>query len=206
MTRALKKVKKHAGKLTAGLPRRLVSLLLTAVLLIGLVPAFELTAHAYSEETFADYKVYWDGAYGHGWVEIECNFCGKDYRHDFSDGDHEGTYESMMAEMWDFPYEGCYHCWECGPYEHCEVCGRCMVEEVEPCPLCNTLVCLECHEDTDFCDLCGRCGLVDGPEGRSDMVGTVNYPNLSAICYDCREDNSVCLYCSYNLIRGGAVI
>ena len=132
---------------------KLLSLLLTLSMVLGMLPAMSIPAFAsdYEEGENCPYC----GAYN--WGDWKCDGCGG-----CSADSSRGT---------------CYE------EHHCEECGKCLWDDDEYCPECNT--CWDCAKEDgyhcDYCraedfDICGECGLCEN---------CIEY--IDAHCVDCYE-------------------
>ena len=178
------------------------------MLLLGTLPQITLPVRAgiisdYSIDGL-DYWVCWsEDEWNVGMVYMTCEYCAESAEMLTTDGDHENAAYELIDFL--FPYD-CDHCKNCAGDYHCSNCGGCFESgEVEECPLCNTTMCLDCHEDDYFCDICGECRLKDDADGRT-LSGHIvnNLPNLHAVCGDCLDDVQECVSCGNVLSIAGS--
>ena len=152
---------------------KLLSLLLTLTMVLGMLPAM-------SQVAYADYE---DGAY--------CDYCG-DYRWDdylCSSGDHCAKDSSNCGDA--------HHCVECGNCggddEICTGCGKCYDCGGE-CSEGSSHECLECHLENDMaCSSCGKCYVNDEEGSKCKKCGAcsecaANYCEDCNMCEDCGVD------------------
>ncbi len=186
--------------------KKTLSLVLALVLLWSLLPQLTLPARALGDivdysYSGMDYFVDWDpDEWNHGLVVMQCPYCDHCAEIEISDGDHENAADELI----DFLFPGdCYHCTDCQDDYHCPICKECYEDNAEECTMCNSIICLDCHEDDYFCDLCGNCRLEDGATGISLTGHTVDLPNLHALCGECLDSVEECVECS-NVISIGS--
>ena len=184
-----------------------ISIALTLILLVSMITVMMTPVHAlggiseYELDGFEYYVEWSEDEWGEGLAFFHCEYCSAGYGREFSDGDHEGCVADMISE--DFPYD-CDHCSQCADDYHCAGCGECFESgSAESCPYCNSMYCLDCHDDTYFCDICGNCRLEDGASGLSLSGHLVDLPNLSAVCEECLDDIETCVICGNTLSLGG---
>ena len=111
---------------TRTLPGAALLLTLAAALLglaLILCPAAQAAAGDISEYEIDgfDYYVEWDDEWGEGKAFFHCEYCSQGFGREFTDGDHEGCVEDMIAE----DILECGHCTECYMEYHCVDCHQC---------------------------------------------------------------------------------
>ena len=157
--------------------KKTLSLVLALVLLWSLLPQLTLPARALGDivdysYSGVDYFVDWDpDEWNHGLVVMQCPYCEHCAEIEISDGDHENAADELIDFL--FPVD-CYHCTDCQDDYHCPICKECFEDNAEECTMCNSTICLDCHEDDYFCDLCGNCRVEDGATGVSLTGHTVD--------------------------------
>ena len=193
-----------------GIPRcfAIRAAILAAVLMLIALGSAVSTAYAdgYSEYEIDGYTYYveWGDEYGEGLAFLYCNYCSEGDGREFTDGEHEDAAAEILAEFFCADCDHCANCWE---EYHCAICKKCFeTGDAESCPYCNSMICLDCHEDTYFCDICGNCRLEDGATGLS-LTGheSVGLPNLGPVCGQCLDEAEECTNCP-NIISIGSYV
>ena len=200
--------------------KRLLSWLLSMVMLLSLLPGMELHAHAFWDDYDDGFDCPNCDHYHFGsdymcdclfctidcnyecWVETHCNDCGVCFG--------------------DTPYwcEECYKCAECMEEKHCSTCAKCYIgEDDQLCgechkgPCCSITICDSCgfcddcaNDDSDpmHCSLCNNCfGAVDECVDDDD-TGVIHCIDCHTACEQCEEcllnqesceDCGLCLEC-----------
>ena len=200
--------------------KRLLSWLLSMVMLLSLLPGMELHAHAFWDDYDDGFDCPNCDHYHFGsdymcdclfctidcnyecWVETHCNDCGVCFG--------------------DTPYwcEECYKCAECMEEKHCSTCAKCYIgEDDQLCgecykgPCCSITICDSCgfcddcaNDDSDpmHCSLCNACfGAVDECVDDDD-TGVIHCVDCHTACEQCEEcllnqesceDCGLCLEC-----------
>ena len=208
--------------------KRLLSWLLSIVMLLSLLPGMELHAHAFWDDYDDGFDCPNCDHYHFGsdymcdclfctidcnyecWVETHCNDCGVCFG--------------------DTPYwcEECYKCAECMEEKHCSTCAKCYIgEDDQLCgechkgPCCSITICDSCgfcddcaNDDSDpmHCSLCNACfGAVDECVDDDD-TGVIHCIDCHTACEQCEEcllakesceDCGLCLECCRDNSEGG---
>ena len=208
--------------------KRLLSWLLSIVMLLSLLPGMELHAHAFWDDYDDGFDCPNCDHYHFGsdymcdclfctidcnyecWVETHCNDCGVCFG--------------------DTPYwcEECYKCAECMEEKHCSTCAKCYIgEDDQLCgechkgPCCSITICDTCgfcddcaNDDSDpmHCSLCNACfGSVDECVDDDD-TGVIHCVDCHTACEQCEEcllnqesceDCGLCLECCRDNSEGG---
>ena len=208
--------------------KRLLSWLLSIVMLLSLLPGMELYAHAFWDDYDDGFDCPNCDHYHFGsdymcdclfctidcnyecWVETHCNDCGVCFG--------------------DTPYwcEECYKCAECMEEKHCSTCAKCYIgEDDQLCgechkgPCCSITICDSCgfcddcaNDDSDpmHCSLCNACfGSVDECVDDDD-TGVIHCVDCHTACEQCEEcllnqesceDCGLCLECCRDNSEGG---
>ncbi|MBR4201884.1 MAG: dockerin type I repeat-containing protein [Oscillospiraceae bacterium] len=190
--------------------KRVISILIAVCISVGLLRSmpdcYLLCGHALGgiyeyEYDGMEYYVEWDDSeYGVGVCFYHCEYCSQGFGREFDDGDHEGCIADMLGE----DMLECGHCVECAGDYHCYHCGGCYeAGDVEECPFCNSMLCIDCHEDTYYCDICGNCRLEDGATGEYLKGTQIHFPGCNAICDECFNDYEICVQCGNFLSFAG---
>ena len=183
--------------------RRVVSILLTLVMLASLIPSMLVPTHAFWDDYDDGFDCPNCDHYHFGsdymcdclfctidcnyecWVETHCNDCGVCFG--------------------DTPYwcETCYKCEECMEDTHCSTCAKCYIgEDDQLCgechkgPCCSITICDSCgfcddcaNDDSDpmHCSLCNACfGAVDECVDDDD-TGVIHCVDCHTACEQCDE-------------------
>ena len=183
--------------------KRLLSWLLSMVMLLSLLPGMELHVHAFWDDYDDGFDCPNCDHYHFGsdymcdclfctidcnyecWVETHCNDCGVCFG--------------------DTPYwcEECYKCAECMEEKHCSTCAKCYIgEDDQLCgecykgPCCSITICDTCgfcddcaNDDSDpmHCSLCNACfGSVDECVDDDD-TGVIHCVDCHTACEQCEE-------------------
>ena len=183
--------------------KRLLSWLLSMVMLLSLLPGMELHAHAFWDDYDDGFDCPNCDHYHFGsdymcdclfctidcnyecWVETHCNDCGVCFG--------------------DTPYwcEECYKCADCMEETHCSTCAKCYIgEDDQLCgechkgPCCSISICDSCgfcddcaNDDSDpmHCSLCNNCfGAVDECVDDDD-TGVIHCVDCHTACEQCDE-------------------
>ena len=208
--------------------KRLLSWLLSMVMLLSLLPGMELPAHAFWDDYDDGFDCPNCDHYHFGseymcdclfctiecnyecWVETHCNDCGVCFG--------------------DTPYwcEECYKCAECMEEKHCSTCAKCYIgEDDQLCgecykgPCCSITICDSCgfcddcaNDDSDpmHCSLCNSCfGSVDECVDDDD-TGVIHCVDCHTACEQCEEcllnqesceDCGLCKECCRDNSEGG---
>ena len=208
--------------------KRLLSWLLSIVMLLSLLPGMELHAHAFWDDYDDGFDCPNCDHYHFGseymcdclfctiecnyecWVETHCNDCGVCFG--------------------DTPYwcEECYKCAECMEDTHCSTCAKCYIgEDDQLCgechkgPCCSITICDSCgfcddcaNDDSDpmHCSLCNACfGSVDECVDDDD-TGVIHCVDCHTACEQCDEcllnqesceECGLCLECCRDNSEGG---
>ena len=208
--------------------KRLLSWLLSIVMLLSLLPGMELHAHAFWDDYDDGFDCPNCDHYHFGseymcdclfctiecnyecWVETHCNDCGVCFG--------------------DTPYwcEECYKCAECMEDTHCSTCAKCYIgEDDQLCgechkgPCCSITICDSCgfcddcaNDDSDpmHCSLCNACfGSVDECVDDDD-TGVIHCVDCHTACEQCKEcllakesceDCGLCMECCEINSEGG---
>ena len=208
--------------------RRVVSILLTLVMLASLIPSLVVPTHAFWDDYDDGFDCPNCDHYHFGsdymcdclfctidcnyecWVETHCNDCGVCFG--------------------DTPYwcETCYKCEECMEDTHCSTCAKCYIgEDDQLCgechkgPCCSITICDSCgfcddcaNDDSDpmHCSLCNACfGAVDECVDDDD-TGVIHCVDCHTACEQCDEcllnqesceECGLCLECCRDNSEGG---
>ena len=208
--------------------RRVVSILLTLVMLASLIPSLVVPTHAFWDDYDDGFDCPNCDHYHFGsdymcdclfctidcnyecWVETHCNDCGVCFG--------------------DTPYwcETCYKCEECMEDTHCSTCAKCYIgEDDQLCgechkgPCCSITICDSCgfcddcaNDDSDpmHCSLCNACfGSVDECVDDDD-TGVIHCVDCHTACEQCDEcllnqesceECGLCLECCRDNSEGG---
>ncbi|MCR4805517.1 MAG: hypothetical protein K5981_07665, partial [Clostridia bacterium] len=152
---------------------RVVSTLLTALLLVSLVPADTWATVDYEEETYE-----WNGEERTALI-YECPDCGAGLKVIHEDGGDPNP------DLFDYVYcDECGLCFDCArEHTHCRDCGECMANN-------SSDFCLECHK-------CRTCWTIDQHcpncyEHDTERCSQCSYN----VCYDCHDQhNAWCPFC-----------
>ena len=199
--------------------KRLLSWLLSIVMLLSLLPGMELHAHAFWD----DYDTGGDcpNCDHYHWAEnvCACQFCTIDCNYDCWVEFHCNDCGLCLG---DTPYwcEECYKCADCMEETHCSTCAKCYIgEDDQLCgechkgPCCSITICDSCgfcddcaNDDSDpmHCSLCNACfGSVDECVDDDD-TGVIHCVDCHTACEQCEEcllnqesceDCGLCLEC-----------
>ena len=183
--------------------KRLLSWLLSIVMLLSLLPGMELHAHAFWDDYDDGFDCPNCDHYHFGsdymcdclfctidcnyecWVETHCNDCGVCFG--------------------DTPYwcEECYKCAECMEETHCSTCAKCYIgEDDQLCgechkgPCCSITICDSCgfcddcaNDDSDpmHCSLCNNCFGAVNECVDDDDTGVIHCVDCHTACEQCEE-------------------
>ena len=208
--------------------KRLLSWLLSMVMLLSLLPGMELHAHAFWE----DYDNGTDCEYcdHYHWAENMCDGCGFCTIDCNSDCFVEFHCNDCGECLFNTAYwcDQCYKCADCMEEKHCSTCGKCYIgEDDQLCgechkgPCCSITICDTCgfcddcaNDDSDpmHCSLCDSCfGAVDECVDDDD-TGVVHCIDCHTACEQCEEcllnqesceDCGLCLECCRDNSEGG---
>ena len=200
--------------------KRLLSWLLSMVMLLSLLPGMELHAHAFWE----DYDNGTDCEYcdHYHWAENMCDGCGFCTIDCNSDCFVEFHCNDCGECLFNTAYwcDQCYKCADCMEEKHCSTCGKCYIgEDDQLCgechkgPCCSITICDSCgfcddcaNDDSDpmHCSLCDSCfGAVDECVDDDD-TGVIHCIDCHTACEQCEEcllnqesceDCGLCLEC-----------
>lgn len=200
--------------------RRIVSVLLTLVMLFSLMPSQELHTHAFWE----DYDQGTDCLYcdHYHWAENMCDGCGFCTVDCNSDCFAEFHCNDCGECLFNTPNwcDQCYKCADCMEETHCSTCGKCYIgEDDQLCgecykgPCCSITICDSCgfcddcaNDDSDpmHCSLCNSCfGSVDECVDDDD-TGVIHCIDCHTACEQCEqcllnqescEECGLCLEC-----------
>ena len=183
--------------------RRVVSILLTLVMLASLIPSMLVPAHAFWE----DYDNGKDCEYcdHYHWAENMCDGCGFCTVDCNSDCFAEFHCNDCGECLFNTAYwcDECYKCAECMEEKHCSTCGKCYIgEDDQLCgechkgPCCSITICDSCgfcddcaNDDSDpmHCSLCNACfGSVDECVDDDD-TGVIHCIDCHTACEQCEE-------------------
>ena len=183
--------------------KRLLSWLLSMVMLLSLLPGMELHAHAFWE----DYDDGQDCEYcdHYHWAENCCDGCGFCTVDCNSDCFAEFHCNDCGECLFNTPFwcDQCYKCADCMEETHCSTCGKCYIgEDDQLCgecykgPCCSITICDTCgfcddcaNDDSDpmHCSLCNACfGSVDECVDDDD-TGVIHCIDCHASCEQCEE-------------------
>ena len=182
--------------------KRLLSWLLSMVMLLSLLPGMELHAHAFWD----DYDTGGDcpNCDHYHWAEncCDCQFCTIDCNYDCWVETHCNECGLCLG---DTPYwcDECYKCADCMEDTHCSTCAKCYIgEDDQLCgechkgPCCSITICDSCgfcddcaNDDSDpmHCSLCNACfGSVDECVDDDD-TGVIHCIDCHTSCEQCEE-------------------
>ena len=207
--------------------KRILSWLLSMVMLLSLLSGMELHAHAFWD----DYDTGGDcpNCDHYHWAEnvCACQFCTIDCNYDCWVEFHCNDCGLCLG---DTPYwcEECYKCADCMEETHCSTCAKCYIgEDDQLCgechkgPCCSITICDTCgfcddcaNDDSDpmHCSLCNACfGAVDECVDDDD-TGVIHCIDCHTSCEQCEEcllakesceDCGLCLECCRDNSEGG---
>ena len=207
--------------------RRVVSILLTLVMLASLIPSMLVPTHAFWD----DYDTGGDcpECDHYHWAEncCDCQFCTIDCNYDCWVETHCNDCGLCLG---DTPYwcDECFKCAECMEDTHCSTCAKCYIgEDDQLCgechkgPCCSITICDSCgfcddcaNDDSDpmHCSLCNSCfGAVDECVDDDD-TGVIHCIDCHTSCEQCEEcllakevceDCGLCLECCRDNSEGG---
>ena len=208
--------------------RRIVSVLLTLVMLVSLMPSLVVPAHAFWE----DYDNGKDCEYcdHYHWAENMCDGCGFCTVDCNSDCFAEFHCNDCGECLFNTPNwcDQCYKCADCMEDTHCSTCGKCYIgEDDQLCgechkgPCCSITICDSCgfcddcaNDDSDpmHCSLCNACfGAVDECVDDDD-TGVIHCVDCHTSCEQCEEcllakesceDCGLCIDCCRDNSEGG---
>ena len=182
--------------------KRLLSWLLSMVMLLSLLPGMELHAHAFWD----DYDTGGDcpNCDHYHWAEncCDCQFCTIDCNYDCWVETHCNDCGLCLG---DTPYwcSECFKCADCMEDTHCSTCAKCYIgEDDQLCgechkgPCCSITICDTCgfcddcaNDDSDpmHCSLCNACfGSVDECVDDDD-TGVIHCVDCHTACEQCEE-------------------
>ena len=182
--------------------RRVVSILLTLVMLASLIPSMLVPTHAFWD----DYDTGGDcpNCDHYHWAEncCDCQFCTIDCNYDCWVETHCNDCGLCLG---DTPYwcDECFKCAECMEDTHCSTCAKCYIgEDDQLCgechkgPCCSITICDSCgfcddcaNDDSDpmHCSLCNACfGSVDECVDDDD-TGVIHCIDCHTSCEQCEE-------------------
>ena len=182
--------------------RRVVSILLTLVMLASLIPSMLVPTHAFWD----DYDTGGDcpECDHYHWAEncCDCQFCTIDCNYDCWVETHCNDCGLCLG---DTPYwcDECFKCAECMEDTHCSTCAKCYIgEDDQLCgechkgPCCSITICDSCgfcddcaNDDSDpmHCSLCNTCfGAVDECVDDDD-TGVIHCIDCHTACEQCEE-------------------
>ncbi len=183
--------------------KRLLSWLLSMVMLLSLLPGMELHAHAFWD----DYDQGQDCEYcdHYHWAENCCDGCGFCTVDCNSDCFAEFHCNDCGECLFNTPFwcDQCYKCADCMEETHCSTCGKCYIgEDDQLCgecykgPCCSITICDTCgfcddcaNDDSDpmHCSLCNACfGAVDECVDDDD-TGVIHCVDCHTSCEQCEE-------------------
>ena len=207
--------------------RRVVSILLTLVMLASLIPSMLVPTHAFWD----DYDTGGDcpNCDHYHWAEncCDCQFCTIDCNYDCWVETHCNDCGLCLG---DTPYwcDECFKCAECMEDTHCSTCAKCYIgEDDQLCgechkgPCCSITICDSCgfcddcaNDDSDpmHCSLCNSCfGAVDECVDDDD-TGVIHCIDCHTSCEQCEEcllnqesceECGLCLECCRDNSEGG---
>ena len=207
--------------------KRLLSWLLSMVMLLSLLPGMELHAHAFWD----DYDTGGDcpNCDHYHWAEncCDCQFCTIDCNYDCWVETHCNDCGLCLG---DTPYwcEECYKCADCMEDTHCSTCAKCYIgEDDQLCgechkgPCCSITICDSCgfcddcaNDDSDpmHCSLCNACFVSVDECVDDDDTGVIHCIDCHTSCEQCEEcllakevceDCGLCLECCRDNSEGG---
>ena len=182
--------------------RRVVSIMLTLVMLASLIPSMLVPTHAFWD----DYDTGGDcpECDHYHWAEncCDCQFCTIDCNYDCWVETHCNDCGLCLG---DTPYwcDECFKCAECMEDTHCSTCAKCYIgEDDQLCgechkgPCCSITICDSCgfcddcaNDDSDpmHCSLCNACfGAVDECVDDDD-TGVIHCIDCHTSCEQCEE-------------------
>ena len=181
--------------------RRMLSLLLTLVMLIGVLPELTLPVHAGGTYNYdingIDMQVNYEDKWGVGEVLVACPTCGEFYSEDFEDNNAHDVAQDLIIEN----FFSCFdHCNNCADEYHCYVCQLCFENgAAERCSDCESPLCKDCHLPEYPCDYCGVCRLSsDGHSLSGHHITTL--PDFEFLCEECIDSIEYCAGCDHNCI------
>ena len=207
--------------------RRIVSVLLTLVMLVSLMPSMVIPAHAFWDDY--DTGGFCPNCDHYHWAEncCDCQFCTIDCNYDCWVETHCNDCGLCLG---DTPYwcEECFKCAECMEETHCSTCAKCYIgEDDQLCgechkgPCCSITICDSCgfcddcaNDDSDpmHCSLCNSCfGAVDECVDDDD-TGVIHCVDCHTSCEQCEEcllakesceDCGLCIDCCRDNSEGG---
>ena len=182
--------------------KRLLSWLLSMVMLLSLLPGMELHAHAFWDDYDDGFQCPNCDHYHWGENMCECLFCTIDCNYECWVETHCNDCGVCFG---DTPYwcEECYKCAECMEDTHCSTCAKCYIgEDDQLCgechkgPCCSITICDTCgfcddcaNDDSDpmHCSLCNACfGSVDECVDDDD-TGVIHCIDCHTSCEQCEE-------------------
>ena len=182
--------------------KRLLSWLLSMVMLLSLLPGMELHAHAFWDDYDDGFQCPNCDHYHWGEYMCECLFCTIDCNYECWVETHCNDCGVCFG---DTPYwcEECYKCAECMEDTHCSTCAKCYIgEDDQLCgechkgPCCSITICDTCgfcddcatdSSDPMHCSLCNACfGAVDECVDDDD-TGVVHCVDCHTTCEQCEE-------------------
>ncbi|WP_081958465.1 S-layer homology domain-containing protein [Oscillibacter sp. ER4] len=182
--------------------KRLLSWLLSIVMLLSLLPGMELHAHAFWDDYDQGFQCPICDHYH--WAEnmCDCLFCTIDCNYECWVETHCNDCGLCLG---DTPYwcEECFKCEECMEEKHCSTCAKCYIgEDDQLCgncykgPCCSITICDSCgfcddcaNDDSDpmHCSLCNNCfGTVDECVDDDD-TGVIHCVDCHTACEQCEE-------------------
>ena len=207
--------------------RRIVSVLLTLVMLVSLIPSMVIPAHAFWDDY--DTGGFCPNCDHYHWAEncCDCQFCTIDCNYDCWVETHCNDCGLCLG---DTPYwcSECYKCADCMEETHCSTCAKCYIgEDDQLCgechkgPCCSITICDSCgfcddcaNDDSDpmHCSLCNACfGAVDECVDDDD-TGVIHCVDCHTACEQCEEcllakesceDCGLCMECCEINSEGG---
>ena len=207
--------------------RRIVSVLLTLVMLVSLIPSMVIPAHAFWDDY--DTGGFCPNCDHYHWAEncCDCQFCTIDCNYDCWVETHCNDCGLCLG---DTPYwcSECYKCADCMEETHCSTCAKCYIgEDDQLCgechkgPCCSITICDSCgfcddcaNDDSDpmHCSLCNSCfGAVDECVDDDD-TGVIHCVDCHTSCEQCEEcllakesceDCGLCIDCCRDNSEGG---
>ena len=182
--------------------KRLLSWLLSIVMLLSLLPGMELHAHAFWDDYDSGFQCPNCDHYHWGENMCECLFCTIDCNYECWVETHCNDCGVCFG---DTPYwcEECYKCAECMEDTHCSTCAKCYIgEDDQLCgechkgPCCSITICDTCgfcddcatdSSDPMHCSLCNACfGAVDECVDDDD-TGVIHCIDCHTTCEQCEE-------------------
>ena len=193
--------------------KRLLSWLLSIVMLLSLLPGMELHAHAFWDDYDDGFQCPNCDHYHWGENMCECLFCTIDCNYECWVETHCNDCGVCFG---DTPYwcEECYKCAECMEDTHCSTCAKCYIgEDDQLCgechkgPCCSITICDTCgfcddcatdSSDPMHCSLCNACfGAVDEcvDDDDTDVIHCVDCHTTCEQCEECLLAKEVCEEC-----------